>query len=263
MKHNRFTSFLSKNSPELLMGTGLALMIGSVGLSAYCTYKYDERIRKENRARIHENKPELTKKEKIKMGVKYYAPTVAATICAAACFVASDRVHAKRNAALATICGASETALQIYKDKVVEFLGAEKEAELSDEIVKEQAISAAKDIPTDRPEPTGSEVVIEKNPKDWFYEPKSGRWFESDSASIKDAVAELKNMVVNDGSASLGEWYDLIDLDRTDGCEYVGWNSNHGLPSITIVPKFDINGISRYAIKYSTPPKFGFESNWS
>lgn len=265
MKHintKAFGRFLSKNSPEILTGTGIALMITGVGLAIYDTFKYDERIRKENRKRMHNQEPELTTKEKAKIGVAYYIPTTVATLGAAACFIASDKVHAKRNAALATICGASETALQVYKDKIVEFFGEEKENEISDSIVKEQAIAAAKDIPVvpELEEPSDGD----SNEKHWFYDPRTTKWIRSDKLTIEHCILDLKNLVTDQQFASLSDWYDILNQDYPEGSDLVGWNSINGTnskwyPSISLVPWFK-DDVPEYAIKYNHPPMYGFDS---
>ena len=90
---------LSKHSPDILLGVGIAGMVGTVVLAVAATPKAIKLIEKKKELDEVDN---LTPMETVKTTWKCYIP--AAVTCAAsiACLIGASSVHLKRNAALAT-----------------------------------------------------------------------------------------------------------------------------------------------------------------
>ena len=115
--------FISKHSPEILTGLGIAGMLTTTFLAVKETPKALELIEE---AQCDKGEA-LTVVEKAKACWKCYIPAAATATCSIACLVGASSVSSRRNAALATAYKISETAFSEYKSKVVETLGEKKE----------------------------------------------------------------------------------------------------------------------------------------
>ena len=113
-------TFMSKHSPEILIGIGIAGMITSVGLGIAATPKALDLIEAKKES---DEVDELTPLEVVKTTWKCYIPTATTCILSATCLIFSNRIGARRMTAIATAYKLSETALTEYREKVVETIG--------------------------------------------------------------------------------------------------------------------------------------------
>ena len=120
---------LGKRSPEILLGIGIASGITATVLAVKATpkalelltekryEKYGDTLKEDD---SYDDMPELKLVEVVKATWKCYIPAAISGAASIACLLGSHSVHAKRNAALATAYKLSETALNEYREKVVE-----------------------------------------------------------------------------------------------------------------------------------------------
>ena len=121
---NSAKAAISKHSPEILVGVGIAGMLTTVVLAVKATPKALTLIEEKKE---EQEVDELTPVETIKATWKCYIPAAVTCVASTACIIGASAVNAKRNAALATAYTLSETALKEYKAKVVETIGEKKE----------------------------------------------------------------------------------------------------------------------------------------
>lgn len=214
---NNAKKIVSKHSPEILTGLGIAGMITTTVLAVKATPKAVKLIEER---KIEEGKDELTHIEIVQTAWKCYAPAVITGVVSAACIIGSNSVSARRSAALATAYKISETALADYKEKVIEEIGEKKEKKVREKV--EEAKVAKQPVTT-------SEVHVTGKGQTLCFDGWSGRYFEASVEEIRAAENTLNNQMLHDitGYASMNEFYDEIGLPHTEVGDMIGWNASH------------------------------------
>ena len=244
MKQFRFK--VSKHSPEILTGIGIAGMIATSVLAVQATPKALKLIELKKEELEVET---LAKKEVLKTTWKCYIPAAATGVISTACLIGASSVNIRRNAALAAAYTLSDTALREYREKVVETLGEKK-----DQVIREKI---AEDHIKNDPVST-KEIIVTGKGNTRCYDLHSGRYFTSDIDLIKKAVNELNRQIVLDMYVSLNEFYDLLGLSHSDLGYDLGWNIDSGLVEIDFSSHLSEDNVPCLAIKYSVAPKYGY-----
>ena len=218
IKNTQFT--LSKHSPAILTGLGIAGMITTTVIAVKATPKAIKICEAERLNRINDYKEEPTKLDYVKACWKCYIPAAVTGTVSIACLVGGSSVNIRRNAALATAYKLSETALTEYRDKVVETIGEKKEKTVREAVAKEQV----KKNPVRE-----KEIIVTGNGDSLCFDPLSSRYFMSNIENIKRAENAINKQMLQDigGYASINDFYDEIGLARTEIGNYLGWNSEN------------------------------------
>ena len=239
---------ITKHSPEILTGIGIAGMITTTVLAVKATPKAICLIEEAK----EEKGEDLTKAETVKSCWKAYIPAAATCVASTACLIGASSVSIRRNAMLATAYKLSETAFSEYKEKVVETIGDEKEKivreKVSEERIKKNPI-------------TKNEIIMTDYGDTQFYETLSGRYFKSDIEQIKKVVNYLNKDMLQDmfGTISLNEFYDELELERIDLGDELGWRVDKGLIEIDFTSKIADNGKPCIVLDYINAPYYGFD----
>lgn len=251
-----FTHSLSKHSPEILTGVGIAGMITTSILVAKATPKalqliedaeYQKNIDHEHVDEIEK----LTPIEVVRAAWKPYIPAAITCVTSIACLIGASSVHVKRNAALATVYKISETAINEYKEKVVETIGEKKEQVIREKIHEDRM----------KKDPVGkSEIILTEKGNTLCYDSISGRYFKSDIDKIKRAENELNKRMLDDMYISLNELYDELGLGNTSIGDLLGWNLDQGLIEIHFSSQLAEDGTPCVVIDYNNAPKYDFSS---
>ena len=207
---------LKKHSPGILTGIGIVGLLATSVMAVDATPKAMELIR-EKKDELGVEK--LTAAETVKATWKCYIPAAVTAATSVACIVGANSVNAKRQAALATACTLSETAMREYKDKVVETIGEKKEREVMDAIAKDKI---------EKNPVSKSEVILTNKGDTLCFDPWSSRYFKSDAEKLRKAVNDLNYQLINEGCVTLNDFYYDIGLDETRPGETLGWNINRG-----------------------------------
>lgn len=207
---------LKKHSPGILTGIGIVGLLATSIMAVDATPKAMELIR-EKKEELGVEK--LTAAETVKATWKCYIPAAVTAATSVACIVGANSVNAKRQAALATACTLSETAMREYKDKVVETIGEKKEREVMDAIAKDKI---------EKNPVSKSEVILTNKGDTLCFDPWSSRYFKSDAEKLRKAVNDLNYQLINEGCVTLNDFYYDIGLDETRPGETLGWNINRG-----------------------------------
>lgn len=239
---------ISKHTPEILIGVGVAGMLTTTVLAVAATPKA---LRLIEDAKNEEGVDRLTPMEVVKVTWKCYIPAAVTATASTACIIGASSKYMKRNTALAAAYKLSETALTEYREKVVETIGEKKEKMIREEIDKDRI---------DRNPVSKNEVIITEKGDTLCYDHLSGRYFKSDIELIRKAANNLnREMTVGIGMyVSLNEFYDEIGLDRIPLGDELGWVVDKGL----IDPDFSAHVTDRgqpcLVLGFVTPPRRDF-----
>ena len=236
---NEVINKVSKKSPEILVGFGLAGMLTSTVLAVKATPKALDILEQEDE--------DLTKIEVVKKTWKCYVPAAVGYCTSAACIIAATTTQNKRHAMLAGAYKLSESALLEYRSKVVETLGEEKEKEIRDSI--------AKDRVEDRP------VVVNCLGKEEFlcYDMLSGRYFKSSIDVIQKAVNDMNYKLLNDNILSLNEFYFELGMKPTDIGYEQGWDISKGMIEVSFSSIISEDDKPCIVMHFDNQPQYGFD----
>lgn len=255
---------LTRKSPEILTGIGIAGVITTTVLAVKVTPKalqlIDEAERKKAVAWNNENpdydngadRIKLTKTETVKAAWKPYIPVVVTGVCSVACIIGANSVHLKRNAALATAYQLSTTAFNEYKEKVVETIGEKKEKIVRQNIAKDKV---------EKNPVSKTEVFVTGNGTSLFYDPLSGRYFESDMNKVEKAVNNL-NWSMNNGNEpyiSLTQLYDELGLSHTGVSDEIGWKVEDGNIELAVSAQVSDDGRPCLVMDFLRAPEYGYD----
>lgn len=242
------TATLSKHSPEILTGLGVAGMITGTILAVTATPKAIELIKKKKE---EENVEELTPMETVKAAWKPYIPAVAVCSASVACIIGASSVSYRRNAALTAAYKLSETAFTEYREKVVETIGEKKERDVKDKIAKDKI----KENPVSH-----NTVIVTGRGNDLCMDDISKRYFYSDRHQIEKIEIDLNRRMLHDicGYVSLNDFFDELGLEHMDIGDSIGWNTSHPI-DIHIGGGISDDGRPCLVVMHNNPPKYEYD----
>lgn len=210
---------LRKHSPKLLTVLGVVGFIGTVVMAVKATPKCEQLFDEaETRLKESDDDAKLGKKEAAKCFFKAYWPTIAMGVTSVGCFVASNYICGKREAVAAAAFGAAETSLKYFQDATLETVGEktvdEIRAKVADRHLKEH------------PVPKEKEVIPEG--KTLCFDCYTGRYFESDMQTIREAVNNLNEQMLGGDFVSLNDFYFNIGLAEVKRGDDLGWHPYDG-----------------------------------
>jgi hypothetical protein len=237
---------LSKHSPEILTGIGIAGMVATTVLAVGATPKALDLI-----AEAEDEKEEpLTKIETVKVAWKPYIPAAITCTASIACIIGASSVHLKRNAAIAAAYKLSETALSDYKAKVIETIGEKQERVVREKVNQEHI---------EKTPVSKNEVIITEKGNTLCYDSISGRYFKSDIEQIKKVVNILNRRMMSEMYISLNEFYDELDLEHISVGDDLGWNIDKGLMDIDFSSHIADDGTPCIVIDHMVAPQYGYD----
>lgn len=198
------------NSPSLLTALGVTGTVTTAYLAGRASFKAAELIIVEQDDRGDWIPP----KEQLQLVWTLYIPAVGAGVITVASIIMANRIGTRRAAALAAAYTLSEKAFAEYKDKIVETIGAKKEQAARDAIAQDRV---------DAYPPDSSQLVMVGTTDVLCYDMFTGRYFQSSMETLRQAQNDLNYSILNNGYASLSDFYSLIGLSTTASSEEVGW----------------------------------------
>lgn len=244
---------VSKHSPEILTGIGIAGMITTTILAVKATPKALDLIAEAEEKKFDDGHEErLTRIETVKAAWKPYIPAAITGIASTACLIGASSVNVKRNAALATAYNLTSTALSEFKEATLETVGEKKEQLIRNKVAEERI----------KKEPVNpSTIVVSGNGNTRCFDTITKRRFISDIETIKKIVNELNRRMINgEDYISLNEFYYELGLDGINIGEELGWNVTRGLIEVDFSAQLDTDGIPCIVIDYTVMPKRGYNN---
>lgn len=248
MKNNNcVTQFVTKHSPEIFTGLGIAGLVGTAVLAAKAQPKALALLEEAK----EEKGEELTIVEKVKTSWKCYIPAVTTGVASVVFLVGANNIHARRNAAIATAYKISEVALTEYKNKVVETIGEKQEKVIREEVNKDRLAQ--------NPVVQSEVVVTKKGGTTRCYDHSSGRRFMSDRLAIEKAVVRLNERMFQEMWISLNDFYDEIGLERTSTGEILGWTISKGRIELQFDSQLDTDGEPCLVVDFANAPYYEYD----
>lgn len=238
-------SGLSRHSPEILTGIGLAGMITTSVLAVRATPKAIRLIEDAKEEKQENLKPI----EVVKVAWKPYIPAIVTCVVSASCIIGASSVNARRNAAIATAYKLSETALTEYKGKVIETIGEKKEKTIREQIDKDHI---------EKNPASKNQIIMTGRGETLCYDTLSGRYFKSDLEQIKRIRNDLNARLISEMYISLNEFYDELGLDHTILGDDLGWNMDDGLLELDFSTQLSDDGRPCIVINYTPAPKYDY-----
>lgn len=208
---------VEKHAPEIMIGIGVAGLIGDIFMTAKIAPKADRKLKK---AEFQKGEP-LTKTEAVKEVGRDFVPIILIALISTLSIVCGARDMQKRTAAMAAMYTIAETALADYKNQVVEVVGEEKEKEITkkaDERRAEKIFTAQK---------SDVQVIDPYRNYQKFYDLYRGIMFYSSETAIDKAVNSL-NRIINEGSSvTLNDFYYELGLDPVEFGNDIGWEGRN------------------------------------
>lgn len=236
-------TIVSKRSPEILTGIGIAGMITTTVMAVRATPKALILIEDK---KTENNTDKLTPIETIKATWTCYIPAAITGCLSIFCLIGASSVNARRNAALATAYTLSESALKEYQEKVIETIGKKKERAIRDAIAKDRI---------EQDPVTSKEVIITERGNTLCYDSISGRYFKSDIDQLKKAENELNRRMRDEMYISLNEFYYEIGLNPTSIGDDLGWHIDHGYIELSFSSQLADEGTPCLVIDYRVAPR--------
>ena len=244
---------VSKHSPEILTGIGIAGMVTSTILAVKATPKALDLIAEAEEKKFNDGNDErLTRVETVKAAWKPYVPAAITGVVAGACLIGANSVNVRRNAALATAYNLTSTAFSEFKEATLETVGEKKEQLIRNKVAEERI----------KKEPVNpATIVVSGNGNTRCFDTITKRRFISDIESIKRIVNELNRRMINgEDYISLNEFYYELGLDGVNIGDELGWNVTRGLIEVDFSAQLDNDGIPCIVIDYVVVPKRGFNN---
>lgn len=241
---------VSKHSPALLTGIGIAGMITATVLAVKATPKAMKLVDDKQNELYPDSTEKLKPTEVVKVTWKCYIPAAITGAVATACLIGANSVNTRRNAALATAYNLTATTLAEYKDKVVETIGEKKEREIRDKVAEERIAK----------EPVNkSAIIVSGSGNTRCFDTITRRRFTSDIEQIKRIVNELNRRMINgDDYIALNDFYYELGLEGCKVGEELGWNITRGLIELDFSAQLDEDGVPCIVLDYEVAPKRGY-----
>ena len=240
---------VSKHSPEILTGIGIAGMITTTVLAVKATPKALQLIAD---AEEENNYEPLSKVETVKVAWKPYIPAVVLGTVSTACLIGASSVSLRRNAALATAYQLSTTALNEYKEKVVETIGEKKEEIIKDKIAKDKV---------EKNPVSSHDVIITGKGTTLCYDIQFDKYFESDIETIRKAVNNI-NYRLTGGSCeyvSVNDFYDELNIRHIKVGDNLGWNiGREGQLEVDFSAQITDDGRPCIVMEYHVAPRYDY-----
>lgn len=243
---NNTKNFLSKHSPEILVGIGVTGMVTSTVLAVKATPKAMILLEqaKEEKGDV------LTPIETVKAAWKPYIPAALLSVASISCIIGASAVNTKRNAALATAYAISERSLLTYRDKVIETIGEKKEKEIKEKIAQDEV---------DNKPVSNSQVIITSKGNTLCMDNITRRYFRSDLDKVKKVINELNRQMITQNYVSLNEFYYAVGMDGIKNGSLLGWNVSDGLIELSYSTTLADNDEPCIVIDFETAPYYDFD----
>jgi hypothetical protein len=227
---------VQKASPELLLGLGIAGMVGSTILACRATLKVDtvldEAKEKLDLAKTlqHDDYSEKDRSRDISLiyfqsgvrVVKLYAPAVLVGALSIYALRTSNGILTKRNVALTAAYGALEQGFSEYRARVVDKYGEEEDRNLrygtrEVEIVDPKTKKKKKVTRVAGGDPSIYARFFDSNSTSWSKESEYNLIF------LKCQQNYANDLLLSRGHIFLNEVYDLLGIPRSKAGAVVGW----------------------------------------
>lgn len=208
--------FVVDNSPMILTGMAVAGVVTTAVLTAKAAPRAVQDIQHAESERVEP----LTPVEKATLTYQHYIPAAIAGTLTIGAIIMAHSVNSRRQAAFISAYTLAENRYREYQQKVTERVGEKKEQLIQDEV--------AQDIVNRNPVGT-REVIITGNGNVLCFDPMSKRYFTADYPTLQKAEIDTNYQILDEGYASLNDFYTRAGLPAIPLGEDLGWTSDKKL----------------------------------
>ncbi|QYC55029.1 hypothetical protein QCN36_gp41 [Arthrobacter phage CastorTray] len=205
--------FVVDNSPMILTGMAVAGLVTTAVLAA----KASPRAWMDIQHAESERTEPLTNVEKVKLTYHYFIPAAVAGSLTIGAIIMAQSINSRRQAAFISAYTIAEKRYREYQEKVRETVGEQKEKDIHDEV----SAKIARENPKSE-----RNVVITGQGHILTYDPMSDRYFPADYPILQQAEIDTNYQILDEGYASLNDFYSRCGLTGIPLGEEVGWTSD-------------------------------------
>lgn len=225
------TRTISKYSPQILAGLGVASIVSTAVLAAKAAPKAHEisENAKDQIERIQEKDlPEEQKKDDIRevrvamykrMAKLYWKPVLSGAIGATS-IILGTHVQNKRHAALAS-------AYMISVKELADFKEAARELKILNKNNEQRIKNKIVDKKVEKANENKSQIVFTGKGEDLFIDDWSGQIFKSSTVDVERAVNEWNAKMLREDQVTLNDLYYLLNIPEVPAGD-LGFESGHG-----------------------------------
>lgn len=226
---------LLNNSPAILTAAGVTGTLATAYLASRASFKAA--------VLLQQIEEEASLREKTGRVWKLYIPAGATAALTITSIIFVNRIGSRREAALAAVLSITERAFEEYRTKVVDTLGVKKEEGIRAAIAQDHILA----------NPPSSQIILAGSGDVMCYDEFTGRYFKSNMQSLRKAMNDVNEQVINDSFATLSDFYDRIGLPYTSVSNDVGWNLDK-LLTLQFASILSDDDIPCLAINYTVSP---------
>lgn len=236
----------ANNAPAILTAIGVTGAITTAVLAGKASFKAADVLRdhilEKKEAAGEDERVFVEHKEIFELTWKLYVPAVGTAALTVAAIVMSNRISTRRAAALASAYTASQEFFKEYKKAVVDKIGKEKEKEVREDV-------ARKAIEKNPP------VILQtdKSGKCWIHDVYSEQMILSSPIDLDRAVNEINFQIINNGFATLSDFYNELGATHGNFAREIGWTSPNKL-ELDIGSTRDPDGMPVLTLDFRTQP---------
>jgi hypothetical protein len=211
---------IADNSPALLTALGVTGTLTVAYLTGKASFKAAEILAKEAKQRRKDGDPEMDNWDKADLVWREFIPAAGIAALTVSAIIGANHISTKRVAAFASAYSMAEKGFSQYKEKVLEKVGPKKEAEIKDEVAKQQISDH---------QYSKSPIIITGHGDHLCFDAYSGRYFQSDIERVRSAVNDIRDQIHSQDSATLSDYWGLIGLESTQVSDDIGWTTDQKL----------------------------------
>lgn len=240
---------VSKHSPTILTGLGIAGFISTVVMAVKATPKAMEILEYERNFRFDEYGTDyetpISPVDTIELTWKLYAPSALMGVTSIACIIGATSIQNRRAAALSSLFAVAESTLKEYQAKVVKTIGENKEQKIRAEIAGDEL----------KKNPLEPKAIIVSGLGDTLcYDVYTGRYFKGDVESIKRTVNEFNHRLLKEMQLPLNDLYFELGLESVESGRDIGWDIEKGLVDIDISAKLASGDVPCVVLTFTNRP---------
>lgn len=245
---HKFGTLLHKNSPTILTGMAVAGTITSTAMAIQVTPRAKELLDD-----IEEANGKVTWRDYLTIVKDFYIPTIASEAATIACIIASNRISAKRTAAIAAAHSIMETTLAKYQNQIIDEFGEDAAQKIAEKV----------DASYIRDNPVQENLIIETNKGESLcYDRITGRYFRTDYSELKSAQNELNYRLISEMFVPLNDLYEILGLETVDEIvgEELGWSIARGQVEFRITSDIASNNEPCFVLGFDIWPEHNYRS---
>lgn len=238
------------NSPTILTSLGVVGAVSTALLAGKASFEAADIIRlkeaKDETRGIHIDDPREILKQRFQLVWKLYVPAVTMGAASVACIIGANQIGNRRAAGLAAALSISEKIGVEYRNKVIEKIGAKKEELVRADIIQDRVNRA--NWEDDSIEIHG----IQQG--EICYDKYSGQYVWNTEEGLRSAVNDLNRIVIQQGYATVGDFYDILNMPALSWSHSIGWSSDSTLMDIRFSSVLTPSGKPVKAFEFDVEP---------